>query len=46
VVALFLILDDPHHLYLSLDQYFTLDHELNLHLVHCLDLAHGLVWVE
>jgi hypothetical protein len=50
VVALFLILHDPHHPYLPLDQCFPLDHELDLHLesllIHPLDLAHDLVWVE
>jgi hypothetical protein len=50
VVILFFILHDPHHTYLLIDQCFPLDHELDLHLepllVHPLDLAHDLVWVE
>jgi hypothetical protein len=46
VVALILILDDLHHPHLPLDQCFHLDHELYLHLVHPLYLAHDLMWVE
>jgi hypothetical protein len=42
-MALFLILDDPHHPHLPLDQCFPLNHELDLHLVHPIDLAHGFV---
>jgi hypothetical protein len=41
-----MILDDPNHPHLPLDQCFPLDHELDLHLVHHLDFAHRLVWVE
>jgi hypothetical protein len=51
VVVLFLILHDPHHPHLPLDQCFPLDHELNLHFevllvhlrIHPLCLAHDLV---
>jgi hypothetical protein len=46
VVTLLLILHDPHHPYLPLDKYFPLYLELDLHLVHSIDLAHDLVWVE
>jgi hypothetical protein len=49
-VALFLIIYDPHHPHLPLDYCFPLDHELDLHLeallVHSLELAHDLVWVQ